>query len=103
MTSYLFFGLCLLYIVSSHFDSWGKDSSGELHNIHSKQVAELLRRWECKDTGSIKLIRLRTILHVQLQICSFYGFLDLDLSLMEVSNIVFCIRNETTKPENNAG
>lgn len=32
----MFFGLCFLYIVSSYFDSGGEDSSGELHNIHSK-------------------------------------------------------------------
>lgn len=71
MTSHLFFGLCLLYIVSSHFDSWGEDSSGELHNIHSKQVAELLCRWKCKDAGRIKRISLQTSSLVQRQICSF--------------------------------
>lgn len=41
---YLFFGLCLLYIISSHFDPRGEDSSGELHDVHPEQVAELLRR-----------------------------------------------------------
>lgn len=53
MAPYLFFGLCLLYIVSSHFNPRREDSSGELHNIHSKQVAELLRRWECEEAGHI--------------------------------------------------
>lgn len=43
--NHLFFGLCLLHIVSAHFDSRGEDSSGEFHNVHSKQVAELLRHW----------------------------------------------------------
>lgn len=41
---HLFFGLCLLHIISSYFDPWGEDGSGELHNVHAKQVAELLSR-----------------------------------------------------------
>lgn len=53
MKLYLLFGLCLLYIVSSNFDPRGEDRSGELHNVHSKQVAELLCHWECEDKGNI--------------------------------------------------
>lgn len=44
MEPHLLFGLSFLHVVSSHFDSRGQDGSGKLHNIHAKQVAELLRR-----------------------------------------------------------
>lgn len=49
---YLLFGLRFLDIVSSHFDSGAEDSSGELHDIHSKQVTKLLRRWMGQVTGN---------------------------------------------------
>lgn len=46
LLSDLLFGLCLLDIVSAHFDPRGQDGSGELHDVHAKQVAKLLRSWE---------------------------------------------------------
>lgn len=49
---YLLFGLRLLDIVSSHFDSGAENSSGELHDIHSKEVTKLLRRWKRKITAN---------------------------------------------------
>lgn len=49
---YLLFGLRFLDIVSSHFDSGTENSSGELHDIHSKQVAKLLRRWKVQATAN---------------------------------------------------
>lgn len=52
---YLFFGLRLLYIISSNFDSGGQDRSSELHYIHPKKVAELLCRWkDINTTGKSK-------------------------------------------------
>lgn len=38
----LFLGLGFLDIVSSHFNPWGQDSSGELHHIHSQQMTKFL-------------------------------------------------------------
>lgn len=43
---YLFFGLGFLDVVPAHFDAGGEDGPGELHDVHSQQVAELL--CDCK-------------------------------------------------------
>lgn len=45
LLSDLLFGLCFLDVVSAHFDPRGQDGSGELHDVHAKQVTELLRSW----------------------------------------------------------
>lgn len=42
----LLFSLRFLDVVSSHFDPRGQDGSGELHDIQTQQMTELLGSWE---------------------------------------------------------
>jgi len=40
--SYLFFGLGLLHILSTHFDSGSEDGPGELQHVDAQQMAQFL-------------------------------------------------------------
>lgn len=48
LKAHLFFGLGFLDVVPAHFDAGGEDGPGELHDVHSQQVAELL--CDCEGT-----------------------------------------------------